>query len=40
MADGSFSTTSNVTRPMELLKVEAGSTNPGSFAGMGGGALR
>jgi TP901 family phage tail tape measure protein len=40
MADGSFSTTSSVTRPMELLKVEAGSTNPGSFAGMGGGALR
>jgi TP901 family phage tail tape measure protein len=40
MADGSFSTSSSVTRPMELLKVEAGSTNPGSFAGLGGGGLR
>lgn len=36
-ADGSFSASSTVTRPLDLIKVEAGATNPGSFVSMGGG---
>jgi len=34
--DGTFGTSANMSQPMQLLRVEAGSTNPGSFASMAG----
>lgn len=35
-SDGSVSTSSNLLQPMKLLRVESGSTDPGSFAALGG----
>lgn len=34
--DGSVSTSMNTLQPMKLLRVESGSTDPGSFAALGG----
>ncbi len=36
-SDGSVSTSTETLRPMQLLRVEAGSTDPGSFAALSGG---
>lgn len=36
-SDGTYGTTANMSQPMQLLRVEAGSTNPGSFASTAGG---
>lgn len=35
-ADGTYGTSASMTQPMQLLRVEAGSTNPGSFASVAG----
>lgn len=35
-SDGSVGTNMATLQPMQLLRVESGSTDPGSFAGMGG----
>lgn len=36
-SDGSVSTSTETLRPMQLLRVEAGSTDPGSFSALSGG---
>lgn len=35
-SDGTYGTQASMTQPMQLLRVEAGSTNPGSFASTAG----
>lgn len=35
-ADGTYGTNASMSQPMQLLRVEAGSTNPGSFASVAG----
>jgi TP901 family phage tail tape measure protein len=37
-SDGTVGTSTSVLQPMQLLRLESGGTDPGSFAGMSGGA--
>jgi hypothetical protein len=39
-SDGTPSVSTSVTREIPLIKIDAGSTNPGSFAAASGGGSR